>query len=318
MPTRISTDDIAMRERPSYWNFLVSSVLGRLNTIPQRDGAFSGSIAYSHLSSIPVAQVASSQLRVLRPEKFISDPHEDFYKVNFQLKGQATLSQHGRSASLEPGKWVIYDNTRPYELNFHTDYRQLLFLVPRAQLLNRFPTIDLRLGQALSCQSGMGRVLFNFVANVLDEGDRFSAESQTHTAQMLLDMLLLGITEAATTPVQLPASSRYIQLRQFILANLHRGDLSAETLANHLHLSKRYIQKLFADRDTTVNQTIWQERIKRCEHDLANPQLANTPAQEIAYAWGFNSSAHFSRLFKQSTGLTPSAYRKQALGALSQ
>ena len=177
MPTLLSTDQINIKERPSYWNYLVSSVLGRLNTIPQKKEAFSGKITYSHLSSIPIAEVASSQLTVIRPEKYVQDPSEDFYKINFQMAGQATLSQQGRTADLRPGTWTIYDNTRPYELRFHSDYRQMLFLVPRSQLLNRLPTVDLFLARPLQNQSGMGRLLAQFVAGALQESDSIDLET---------------------------------------------------------------------------------------------------------------------------------------------
>lgn len=313
MLTRLSTDDIAMRERPSYWNYLVSSVLGRLHTEPQRAGAFNGSLAYSTLSSIPIAHVASSPVYVLRQESFIDDPKEDFYKINFIRQGTATLSQQNHTAELEPGDWTIYDNTRPYELKCHSDYRQLVFLVPRHQLLNRLPTIDLWLARPFSSRKGMGKLLFEFVSNALQEGDKISAGAQSHTAQMMLDLLLLSLTESADQPLALPHPTRVTQLKQFIATHLHDPDLTVEMLANNLHLSKRYIQKLFADQNSTVNRYIWQERITKCKIDLANPLLANMPIRDIAFSWGFRSNAHFSRMFKQVSGQTPKTYRNQNL-----
>ena len=315
MPTLLSTDQISLKERPSYWNYLVSSVLGRLNTIPRQQGQFSGKITYSHLSSVPIAEVASSQLTVIRPEKYVQDPHEDFYKINFQLMGEATLSQQGRSAQLQPGNWTIYDNTRPYELKFHSDYRQLLFLVPRSQLLNRLPTIDLFLARQMQNTSGMGRLLAQFVSGALQESESIDPETQSHTVQMMLDMLMLGLASQKPSDVQLSSGSRMIQLKQFVSTHLHNPDLSADMLAQHLYLSKRYIQKLFADEGTTVNQTIWKLRVERCMQDLGDPRLANRPIQDIATSWGFRSPPHFNRLFKQATGQTPTAYRQAALSA---
>lgn len=319
MPTVLSTDQIKKNERPSYWNYLVSSVFGRLNTIPDQFGPFSGKIAYSQMSSATIAEVASSQLKVIRPEKYIQDPEEDFYKINFQLKGDASVSQSGRTAELKPGMWTIYDNTRPYELQMHSDYRQLLFVVPRSQLLNRLPTIDLFLAQPMHSNTGMGRLLFQFIEGALQESEQINTESQTHTVQMMFDLLMLGLANSNPhqdqSAVPLSASHRMVQLRQFIASHLHNPDLSADMLASNLFLSKRYIQQLFANENTTVNQTIWQMRLERCQKDLEDPRLANRPIQDIALAWGFRNGAHFSRLFKQFTGSTPSAYRSQALHA---
>ncbi|MGB1249220.1 MAG: helix-turn-helix domain-containing protein [Candidatus Promineifilaceae bacterium] len=313
MPAHLTTDDIALQERASYWNHLVSSVLGRLMTIPQKSRSFAGTITHSQLSSIPIAQVSSTQLRVVRPARFIDDPKEDFFKVNFQLAGYATLSQQKKTTVLEPGSWVIYDNTAPYELCFHSDYQQLLFLVPRRQLLNMMPTVDLHLASARSSRSGMGKLLFDFVASAFRESDSISAEIQPHTARMMLDMLLLGLADSAKTSAALPASSRLTQIQQVIATHLHDPTLSVSTLAQQLHLSKRAIQQLFAQNDTTVQQYIWQQRILNCKRDLATPRNRTHAIQMIASSWGFRSSAHFSRLFKQTTGETPSGYKRRML-----
>ena len=309
MVAHLTMDDVQLRERPAYWNYLVSSVLGRLTTIPQREGLFTGSIAHSRLSSIPIAQVSSTQLRVVRPEKFIDQPNEDFFKVNFQLAGQATLLQGGKQAFLQPGDWLIYDNMRPYELCFHADYKQLLFLVPRRQLLHLMPTIDLRLGQVHSSRSGLGKLLFDFAASGLQAGDTISAETQPQTARMLLDLLLLNLADTDKLPAPLPNTTRYMQVTQFVAAHLHHAELSAEFIARHLHLSKRTVQQLFAQHETTVQRYIWQQRLRACQRDLANPQHADQSVQSIAYRWGFRSSAHFARLFKKQFGETPTAYR---------
>ncbi len=316
MPTRLTTDDVALNDRSAYWNVLVSSVLGRLNTIPTRHHFFKGAIDYSQLSTIPIAQVGSTQLTVQRPEKYIDQPEEDFYKVNFQLVGEATLTQNKRSAQLQPGNWVIYDNTRPYELQFHTDYQQLLFLVPRAQMLNRLPTVDLFQAKTLSSQSGMGKILFNFVLNALQESESISPHHQQQTAQTLLDLLLFGLDELSGISKQTASVDRIAQMRQFIDVHLHEPTLSASTLAEQFHLSKRMVQKLFADNGSTVEQTIWQRRIQMCQRDLQNPLLFDMPIYAISTAWGFRSNAHFTRKFKQVVGMTPTAFRKQF--ALSQ
>ena len=314
MPTLLNTDNIAVKERPAYWNFVVSSVLGRLNTTPQRSDPFRGQIAFTHLATIPIAQVGSSQLQVKRPEKFIHDPVEDFYKVNFQLRGSATLIQNRLEAQLEPGDWVIYDNTRPYTLDFHNDYQQLLFLVPRKLLQNRLPLVDLHLSQTFSGARGMGKLLFDFVKNGLAEGDEISLNTQSHMSNMLLDMLLLGLSESRSEreTERLPISTRKIQVEQFINIHLSDPHLNPEMIAQGLHLSKRAIHALFADTDQTVMQMVWGKRIERCKRDLLDPRLSHFPIQNIAFSWGFSTSAHFSRLFKAATGRSPRDFRRQA------
>ena len=46
--------------------------------------------------------------------------------------------------------------------------------------------------------------------------------------------------------------------------------------------------------------------------DLNNPALAPRTITDIALSWGFNNSAHFSRVFREHTGLSPRAFREAA------
>ena len=47
--------------------------------------------------------------------------------------------------------------------------------------------------------------------------------------------------------------------------------------------------------------------------DLKNPAQAQRTITDIAFSWGFNNGAHFSRVFREHTGLSPSDFRETAL-----
>ena len=53
------------------------------------------------------------------------------------------------------------------------------------------------------------------------------------------------------------------------------------------------------------------ERIEKAKELLRD---LNRPTKQIAYQTGFESVFYFSRLFKEKTGLTPTQYRRRALG----
>jgi len=46
--------------------------------------------------------------------------------------------------------------------------------------------------------------------------------------------------------------------------------------------------------------------------DLCSPAHAHRLLVDIAFAWGFNSQAHFSRAFRRKYGQSPSAFRQRA------
>ena len=80
-------------------------------------------------------------------------------------------------------------------------------------------------------------------------------------------------------------------------------------IAEALNISKSYLYLLFQGENITLNRYIWDLRLEKCRADLANPLHSHRTITEIAFAWGFNNSTHFSRLFKERYGLSARAYR---------
>jgi AraC-like DNA-binding protein len=58
-------------------------------------------------------------------------------------------------------------------------------------------------------------------------------------------------------------------------------------------------------------------RIEAAQATLADPTAANLAISTLAFQLGYTSLGPFNRAFKESTGLTPSAWRARALGASS-
>ena len=61
----------------------------------------------------------------------------------------------------------------------------------------------------------------------------------------------------------------------------------------------------FAGTGTTVGRWIRDRRLRVCYRELARAGTHQT-VTDIAFRWGFNDMAHFSRTFKQAFGVTPS------------
>ena len=129
-------------------------------------------------------------------------------------------------------------------------------------------------------------------------------------------MGLLGSTLAETLrrigePVPLPSLLK-MRVRQYVQAHLSDPELSIQRIADALRCSKRYLHRVFEDDAVSLEREIWNNRLERCHSALTHEAHANRSAAQIGFAWGFRSSAHLSRLFKQRYGLTPGACQRQA------
>lgn len=103
-------------------------------------------------------------------------------------------------------------------------------------------------------------------------------------------------------------TSNSINIKNVVELHLY-SNLSLEELAKLCHLSvssfKREFKKEFND---TPKSYMNQRRIEEAKKLLVLPNMS---ISDIAYELGFNDPLYFTRLFKNKTGSSPSAYKKK-------
>jgi AraC-like DNA-binding protein len=89
--------------------------------------------------------------------------------------------------------------------------------------------------------------------------------------------------------------------------------LSVNDIAAHLRLSPSTIHRAFAGEPSSLNAWIWNQRLDGAKRELCDPALINRTISEIAFGWGFNEAAHFSRVFKHRFGCSPRELRAECV-----
>lgn len=96
---------------------------------------------------------------------------------------------------------------------------------------------------------------------------------------------------------------------RFIDDNL-AGDLSVQTIAKNIHISKSVLYKRFRTNfDCTINEYINTRRIEKAIELLTKTNLS---IEEISKETGFTSASYFSKTFKKMKGVSPLQYKKQS------
>lgn len=98
-------------------------------------------------------------------------------------------------------------------------------------------------------------------------------------------------------------------IQDFLLSNLGETNLSPQVIADSHRISVRHLHRLFAAVGTTHGEWLRGARLERCAADLRDGTQSASNITEIAFRWGFNESAHFSRSFKAHFGASPREYR---------
>lgn len=95
---------------------------------------------------------------------------------------------------------------------------------------------------------------------------------------------------------------------QFIEKHLTRG-VTLETAAQYMNISSHYFSKLFkSEMGQNFIDYVTERRVEWAKDLILSTQL---PLSTIAFELGFNEANYFSKVFKKSTGETPSQYRKR-------
>ena len=84
---------------------------------------------------------------------------------------------------------------------------------------------------------------------------------------------------------------------------------SPELIARQLRCSRAHLYRVFAAQGETVANYARELRLQRAHALLTRVNAAKQQIGDIAYSCGFEDPVHFTRLFRQRFGLTPSELR---------
>jgi AraC-like DNA-binding protein len=94
-------------------------------------------------------------------------------------------------------------------------------------------------------------------------------------------------------------------------------ELSSASVAEHLGLSRRSLQRLFEGEERTVAQRIQEVRSQHAVARLRDPRFSGASLGEIATLSGFGSTVAMRRAVQDAIGLTPTDLRRETLEAVA-
>lgn len=242
----------------------------------------------------------------------------DAIKILMQLSGRSRFEQQSMTVDLGSRSAIIYDPVRSYSLQNLSDVDQLILQVPRSTFGD--DTLA-RLALPVPLPGGddsMTRIISGLMQMAISEAGRLDEAGCRRVGESLIQLvngLIRGKT-AAPEFRQAPLAVLRERIVAYVDANLAQSDLSTEDIARHMGCSRRYLHRAFEGEGTTLERFIWDRRLERSKEALTAENNGLISISEIAFACGFNSSAHFSRAFKSRYGLSPREMRERLRGLL--
>ncbi len=136
-------------------------------------------------------------------------------------------------------------------------------------------------------------------------------EGMTRSVTLPIDSAAAAVADERLLVPEPPEGLPAWSLRRAI-EHIHRHldrDLKLLDIAAVVGMSQSHFSRLFKQAlGISLRQYIIQQRIERAKYLLK--QNLSLPISEIALQCGFANQSHFTKSFRQSTGLTPKAYRE--------
>lgn len=251
----------------------------------------------------------------------LSTPDRQGLWMYLHQEGQASLMTEDGLHELAAGDLAYGPAGTYFTLSAATDFHAFFIQMPRPLLEGRALFNLVRRVELIRGESGLGRIFTILLDSIAGSLDGLTPEDLRPVELALLEFLATCLARVrgdnaprGETGMQTSLLNR---ICQHIEANLGDIGLNNLTVAHKMGISPRYVQKLFENAGDNFAHYVRQRRLERCRADLVTPQWENLSITEVAYRWGFNDSAHFSRSFREEYGISPREWRKQG-GASTQ
>lgn len=239
----------------------------------------------------------------------------DMIKLIIQPRGRSLFRQGGCDLTVGAQALVIYDPAYSYRLDNPMAVEVLMLQVPRETLPRSVVGRLKRPMAAPLATGGLQAVLLSMMQASVTEMDRLDAAGRDSLGRAMADLTRTIVTDRmfadpqADTP---PLALLFDRIRDYVAENIQRSDLDAADIARRMGCSVRYVYRAFAAQGTTPADFIWERRLAIAAQALRCRPGRSGSIAEIAFEFGFSSSAHFSRLFRQRYDVTPSQWREAA------
>ncbi|MDG2971190.1 helix-turn-helix domain-containing protein [Pseudomonas extremaustralis] len=316
----VSTDQVVRSDRLMKWKEFMSDHLGRTPDYikrlestaidPLHNSNFQGRLEYGDLGQLRFCRMTASAHRYSRHLSKAVDSLDTPRMLILQIAGVTHFEQGRHSCALAPDEMLLVDSGQPFNVTSTQGCEHFILL---------FQGSAGRLADAsdvhLNGRNGLGRMLMHLISDAYSQYPLLNNNSAGLIGDGIV-ALLDNVLKNKQEEKQLEHDFRFFKqnrLKAYIERHLADRELTIERIANAEQCSVRSLHRAFQDElGCSISEYIWQRRLSRCAEDLRNREHAHRSLTEIAYAWGYGSSSHFSRHFKSAFGMSPRLFRDTA------
>jgi AraC-like DNA-binding protein len=277
--------------------------------------------------SLRSAELAVTETRNDRPVPGLSGSltAEDAFLVSLKLHDypDCEIWERGKSvmkADVRAGTTYLYDLRRDPRYVIDKPFHSLFFYIPRSAIDGVAEQCGAKRVDELDCRVGVGHddEVVRHIGASLQNGLRRPDEAN----QLFIDHMMLALTahvadaygglqrtagpaRGGLAPWQTKRACERLE------ADLG-GKLPLRKIAAELDLSVSHFSRAFRiSIGLPPHQWLLHQRVKAAKQLMS---VRDLPLSEIAISAGFANQSHFTRVFSSIVGVSPAAWRREALG----
>ncbi|WP_213980891.1 helix-turn-helix domain-containing protein [Sphingomonas sp. dw_22] len=294
------------------WRDQLAALCGRRAVMRFTREPFSGSIRHREVGGISICHFAHNVYEIEQNRLPQNDEQCRYMMLVMQLSGRSQLRQGSSDMALSAGELAIIDSFRPFSTRFDGPTTQIIAYLPAAELVASCSASALARPYRMSGHDGMAALTRSTLLTIARSADRFGDEDAVHAREMLTGAVRRMVDRERRTFVSVEQALPDRRIRAFIDARLADPELSPSQIATGCGISLRRLHRAFAGTEWSVCGWIRHRRLEHCRQDLLDPANDRLSITQIAFRWGFNDAAHFSRSFREAYRQAPRELRRRA------
>jgi len=271
---------------------------------------FSASIYRRQFGTLSLSDVSSSGFgaaSLIRSESDIRKDPRDHFMVFLVEEGGVSVLQEGRGMTAQAGDLFLYDQARPFTLEFQNSYSGIMVNIPRPMLETRLPSASRLIAQRISGETKLGELAGTVVRQIMGLDDQLKDVAVDRLGGSALDILATTLDAQASNELAMTSRHHRLleQVKTYMIAHLHEPGMDLETIARAQNMAPRTLNRVFATEGTTPIRWLWHQRLTASHRALTEGRVRNVT--EAALNFGFSDLSHYSRAFKSAFGTSPHA-----------
>jgi AraC-like DNA-binding protein len=257
---------------------------------------------------------SSTPFEMCHKAEHVSAADEGDVLATIAVEGEGVFEQAGRQMAFGKGDIAFRTTRLPSTFSLQKPCQLMVLRLPAARFFGLYGDLSERFRPSIArADALLVATARDHLAHVFPELPHLGAASAYFSEQSFVSLLAAIYCEsnpdaAANTGAGEP--DRWQRLVACIEAHLCDPDLSVETIARDLRISKRLAHRQFEARGMQYGAYLRMRRLERAHGELTNARLDHLSVAEIAYRNGFNDPSHFNRCFRSRFGLPPGTLRK--------